>query len=116
MNTSEDGAYVFRDKEDNKLTLFMYTKEDSRYNTIFFRNKMTYTAITSLEGLTEFMTQENPHCMHTHSFEELRDILNITENDYNNLLNVINSKIDITPISTGSASLETTEITEISEN
>lgn len=97
---SEDGSYTFRDSEDNKLTLMIYSmKEKDIYDIVFFKNGMTYTAQSSKEGIEMFFKSEKLFCLKTKSYEEIQSELeNFSESDYHNMLNIVNSEIDISEL------------------
>jgi len=128
MKFESDGAFVYRDMEEKKLNLFIYTvaqadsfskeysasestteNEDSvsesttenltKYTVLIFRNGMTYTALSTFEGLQNFFEGEDMHCLRKNSFEELEKLIeSFTKEDYTNIMSVVNSKIDLLPI------------------
>lgn len=96
----DDGAYAFKDSEDCKLTLMIYSKKENNiFNIIFFKNGMTYTAESSKEGIEMFFKSEKTFCLKTKSYEDIKkELHDFSESDYHNMLNIVNSDIDISEI------------------
>jgi predicted lipoprotein len=119
MNFESDGAFVYRDMEEKKLNLFIYTvaqadltskentipaaestaENSTKYTVLIFRNGMTYTALSSSEGLQKFFEGEDMHCLRKNTFVDLEKLIeSFTKDDYANIMSVVNSKIDLLPI------------------
>ena len=97
------GAYVYRDVTESKLKLFIYSKtpESSTYKIIVFSDSKTYTAESTIDGIKRFIEDEGMQCLQTNTFEELQEkIPNFTKKDYDNMISVVNSKIDLFPCET----------------
>jgi uncharacterized protein YneR len=109
------GAYVFRDKDENRLKLFVYAEDDSsknKFSIVIFQNEKVYTAESSCEGINRFIADEDMHCIQTNTFEELQGkIPNFTKKDYENMVTVVNSKIDLLPVSQESCKKENNSLT-----
>tara|TARA_Y100000389_G_C17461952_1_gene522427 strand:- start:1699 stop:2034 length:336 start_codon:yes stop_codon:yes gene_type:complete len=101
----ESGAYTYRDSQEECLVLFMYSLEtDDNYNVILFKNGGTYTASSKFDGILGIMRDEDMHCLKTNTFEELESkIKNYTRKDYENMMNVVNSDIELKKTAEASA-------------
>lgn len=100
---NESGAFAFRDSEEKNLTLMIYSKilDSLEYDVLFFKNNKTYTAKTDLTGFKNLFNNENLFSLKKYSFTDLKEkIYNYKESDYDNMMKVVNSKIDISYLKT----------------